>query len=165
VAHKMGDVAVLDCVREVAPPFSPEAAAEEFAGVCKAYGCTKVYGDKYAGEWPREQLRKHLVNYEIADRSKSEIYRDALPLINSRATDLLDNERLVMQLVGLERRTARGGRDSIDHAPGGRDDVANAAMGAIVMVQGRTTFHSDLIDRAFTSRVKPLWPKESVPCS
>jgi hypothetical protein len=34
--------------------------------------------------------------------------------------------RLVAQIVGLERRTARGGRDSIDHAPGAHDDVANA---------------------------------------
>jgi hypothetical protein len=37
-----------------------------------------------------------------------------------------------MQLVGLERRTARGGKDSIDHCPGAHDDVANAAAGAIV---------------------------------
>ena len=27
------------------------------------------------------------------------------------------------------RRTARGGRDSIDHAPGGHDDLANAVAG------------------------------------
>lgn len=37
-----------------------------------------------------------------------------------------------MQLVGLERRTARGGRDSIDHPPGGHDDVANAVAGALL---------------------------------
>jgi hypothetical protein len=30
------------------------------------------------------------------------------------------------QLCELERRTARGGRDSVDHAAGGHDDVANA---------------------------------------
>ena len=40
-----------------------------------------------------------------------------LPLLNSQAVDLLDNERLVSQLVSLERRTTRGGRDSIDHLP------------------------------------------------
>ena len=33
------------------------------------------------------------------------------------------------QLIGLERRTARGGRDSIDHGPGGHDDVCNAVAG------------------------------------
>jgi hypothetical protein len=35
-------------------------------------------------------------------------------------------------VVALERRTARGGRDSIDHAPGARDDVANAVAGVVV---------------------------------
>jgi hypothetical protein len=30
------------------------------------------------------------------------------------------------------RRTARGGRDSIDHAPGAHDDLANSACGALV---------------------------------
>ena len=42
---------------------------------------------------------------------------------------MLDDARLLTQLVGLERRTARGGRDSIDHAPGGHDDLANAVAG------------------------------------
>jgi len=40
-----------------------------------------------------------------------------------------DEPRLVAQIVGLERRTARGGRDTIDHAPGAHDDLANAALG------------------------------------
>jgi hypothetical protein len=37
-----------------------------------------------------------------------------------------------MQVTSLERRTARGGRDSIDHAPGAHDDIANAVAGALV---------------------------------
>jgi len=36
-----------------------------------------------------------------------------MPLINSRGCDLLDNDRMLHQLVSLERRTARGGRDCI----------------------------------------------------
>ena len=67
-----------------------------------------------------------------ADLSKSEIYRDFLPRLNSREVDLLDVKRLRTQFLGLERRTARGGRDSIDHAPGAHDDVANAAAGVLV---------------------------------
>jgi hypothetical protein len=39
--------------------------------------------------------------------------------------------RLARFFVGLERRTARAGRDSIDHAPGAHDDVANAAAGVV----------------------------------
>jgi hypothetical protein len=46
--------------------------------------------------------------------------------------ELLDVPRLHAQLAGLERRVARGGRDTIDHAPGGHDDLANAACGALI---------------------------------
>jgi hypothetical protein len=55
----------------------------------------------------------------------------------ARRIDLLDSPKLLAQLVGLERRVGRGGRDSIDHAPGGHDDVANAVAGALVMALGR----------------------------
>ena len=54
---------------------------------------------------------------------------DLLPLINSSRIELLDDARLINQLVGLERRTARGGRDFIDHPPGGHDDICNAVAG------------------------------------
>jgi hypothetical protein len=54
---------------------------------------------------------------------------DLLPLINSRRIELVDDARLLNQLCALERRTARGGRDSIDHPPGGRDDVVNTVAG------------------------------------
>ncbi len=62
---------------------------------------------------------------------KSEIYVSLLPAINSRRCDFLDNERLIAELCGLERRTARGGRDSIDHRPGAHDDLCNAVAGAV----------------------------------
>jgi hypothetical protein len=48
---------------------------------------------------------------------------------------LLDNDRLLAQLTRLERRTARSGKDSIDHAPGAHDDLANAAAGVLVLAQ------------------------------
>ena len=57
-----------------------------------------------------------------------------LPMLNAGRCSLLDNQRLISQLCGLERRTARGGRDSIDHAPGGHDDIANAVAGALLLV-------------------------------
>jgi hypothetical protein len=53
--------------------------------------------------------------------------------LNSRKCQLLDIRRLISQLHGLERRTARGGKDSIDHGPGAHDDVANAVAGALVL--------------------------------
>jgi hypothetical protein len=132
IAHKKGDTAVLDLVREVKPPFSPEAVCVEFAEDLKRFRIASVEGDRYAGEWPREQLRKNGIAYKVAEQTRSEMYLDLLPLINSQAVDLLDNDRLVTQLVALERRTSRGGRDSIDHGPGGHDDVANAVAGVLV---------------------------------
>jgi hypothetical protein len=61
-----------------------------------------------------------------------------LPLLNSRKVQLLDDRRLISQLHGLERRTARGGKDSIDHSPGAKDDVANSVAGALVLAAGKT---------------------------
>ena len=71
-----------------------------------------------------------------AEKSKSDLYAALLPAINSRRVELLDHSRLASQLCSLERRTAWGGRDSIDHGPGGHDDVANAVAGALVAAQG-----------------------------
>ncbi len=137
IAHREerngASVAVLDVLREVRPPFSPEKTSEQFAEVLKAYRVRDVEGDRYAGEWPREQFRKHDVRYVPSEKSKSDIYRDTLPLLNSGRVELLDAPRLLSQFASLERRTARGGRDSIDHAPKAHDDVANAAAGALLL--------------------------------
>jgi hypothetical protein len=135
VAHRDKDgVAILDAIREYRPPFSPEAVVVEIAALLKSYRIHQVVGDRYAGEWPRERFRLSGISYAISERPKSDIYRDSLPLLNSGKLELLDNKRLAAQLVGLERRTARGGRDSIDHGPAGHDDIANAALGALLLV-------------------------------
>lgn len=133
IAHREGDLAVLDAVREVRAPFSPESAVTEFVCVLQFYGIDTVVGDRYAGNWPAEAFRKHGIEYEPAEKPKSDLYRDLLPALNSGAVSLLDNDRMVAQLCGLERRTARGGRDSIDHHRDGKDDIANAVAGALLL--------------------------------
>ena len=67
--------------------------------------------------------------YEQSARPKSDLYIDLLAAINSRRVSLLDHPKLISQLTALERRVARSGRDSVDHPPGGHDDVANAVAG------------------------------------
>jgi len=135
IGHSEKGTAILDCVRERKPPFSPEAVVSEFAELLKTYRIREVVGDRYAGEWPREQFRKAGIEYRTSEKSKSEIYGELLPVLNSGRAELLDSERLVSQLVRLERRTARGGKDSIDHGPGGHDDLINAAAGVLVQLQ------------------------------
>ena len=44
--------AVVDALREVTPPFSPEQVVEQFSSLLRSYNCDKVVGDRYAGEWP-----------------------------------------------------------------------------------------------------------------
>jgi hypothetical protein len=136
VAHADGDRAVVDAIRERRPPFSPDDVVIEFSALLKAYRITEVYGDRYAGEWPRERFSAYGIRYVVADKPKSDIYRDLLPVLNAHRAELLDIPRLSSQLCALERRTARGGRDSIDHAPGAHDDVANAVGGVISRVVG-----------------------------
>jgi hypothetical protein len=127
---KSGKV-VISVLRERKPPFSPEAVVEEFCEVIKSYAAHRVRNDHYAGEWPREQFRKRGITYEPCEHPKSDLYRDFLPLVNSQRVVLLDHPKLISQLSNLERRTARSGKDSIDHAPNSHDDVANAVAGVV----------------------------------
>jgi len=99
----------------------------------KRYHLSSVTGDRFGGEWPREVFTRHGVTYRISDRTRSEIYQSLLPELNSKNVALLDNQRLLTQLCGLERRTSRGGRDLIDHGPGNYDDVINSAAGALLL--------------------------------
>jgi hypothetical protein len=134
IAHKEGTTVVLDLLRESRPPFSPEAVVAEYASTLKGYRCSTVYGDKYGGEWVTEQFRNHGVHYEHSEWNRSELYLDMLPLINSRAVAFLDNDRMQMQFVSLERTSARGAvRDRVDHPRGMHDDLENSAAGALVL--------------------------------
>ena len=135
VAHlDNSGVAILDAVREIRAPFSPEAATHEHVDFLKAYRVRSVVGDKYGGEWPSEQFEKRGIAYEASERTKSEIYTEVLPSFNGHKVELLDNRRLLAQLGGLERRVVRGtGRDVVDHGPGRHDDICNAACGALLL--------------------------------
>ena len=136
VAHREGDRHVLDAVRERKGPLSPDSVIREYAAFLKGYGCHSVVGDRYSAMFVIEAFGKHGITYLASERTKSELYIEMLPVLNSGRLELLDDSRLVSQLVRLERRTSRGGKDSVDHPPGSHDDVANAAAGVLVLVKG-----------------------------
>jgi hypothetical protein len=50
----------------------------------------------------------------------------------------------VAQICGLERRTGRSGKDSIDHAPNGHDDLANAVAGAAAATRPKYRYDCSL---------------------
>ena len=135
IAHSEGGKAVLDCLREVRPPFSPEQVVAEFSNTLKRYRCQQTKGDRFAGDWPKESFSRHGVSYETETRSKSELYIELIPLLNSGLVELLESDTLRRQLCSLERRTHAGGRQSVDHAPRGHDDLINSAAGALLQSQ------------------------------
>jgi hypothetical protein len=135
VAHRNADgVGVLDCVRERLSPFNPDEVVQEFSALLKSYGITSVCGDRYAGEWPRARFLAYGISYEPSEKPKSDLYKEALPLLSSARVELLDHQRLLNQFASLERRTARGGRDSVDHPPHSKDDLSNSVAGVLVLV-------------------------------
>jgi hypothetical protein len=148
IAHRDGERVVVDCIREVKPPLSPEGVIAEFVSVLKSYYCHKVTGDRYGGEFPREQFRKRGITYNVSERVKSDIYVDFLPLLNSNRVMLPRNEKLIRQLTSLERTTVRGsGKDTIDHPRdrGMHDDVANAVAGAAVLAGSFGGYNLELL--------------------
>jgi hypothetical protein len=134
-SHYEGDVRIarLCLLREYSAPCDPSVVIDDICKICREYKIFAVMGDRYGGEFPPERFRSHGVTYQISEKTKSEIYRDALPLLNSGRVELLDDKKLIAQICSLERRVGRGtGRDIIDHRPGGHDDVCNAALGALM---------------------------------
>src|SRR5262249_58810737 len=50
IAHKEGMSSVLDAVREIRPPFSPEQAVEEVCALLRQYQIYGARSDRYGGE-------------------------------------------------------------------------------------------------------------------
>jgi len=147
------NLVVLDQLVEQRPPFSPEETVAGFAALLKDYGIRMVTGDKFGGLWPAERFKVHGIHYVPADKSKSQIYLECLPLLTGRGCELLDIPRLTQQFTALERRTSWGGRDSVD-APGGLpEDCANSTAGALVLAA--STRRRGLRPTAVTSLQKP----------
>lgn len=130
-------VQVLDALLEIRPPFRPSEVCAEFAAFLKPYGVVIVEADRWAGQFPVEQMAMHGITVWPSERTKSDCYRELLPRLTSGTVELLDIPRLHDQLAALERRIGRSGREIIDHPEGKRfhDDAANAAALALVRLE------------------------------
>ncbi len=143
IGHNEKGVAHLDLVRARKPPFSPDGVVAEFALLLQRYGITQVTGDRYAGQWVVEAFQKAGIQYVHSERSKSEIYLEAEPMFATGKCRVLDHKTLLNELRRLERRTSKSGKDTVDHPPGGHDDVANAVCGVLVLARGRVQIDLD----------------------
>lgn len=134
IAHGEGERAILDLLKEVAAPFSPQEAVKEFSQLLKAYRVSEVAGDRYSAEWVKEAFERQGVRYVLSEKNRSELYLEFLPAMTSGQIELLDSPRMKQQFANLQRRTTGAGRDSVDHGVGGHDDLSNAAAGALCRV-------------------------------
>jgi hypothetical protein len=134
IGHKQDDLIIVDCIREIVAPFDPESAADEFVRLFRSYGITKTNDDRYAAAWCSQAFEKRRIAYRHSELPKSQLYQNLLPHLNSKTIRLLDHPRSINQICSLERRTSRGGRDSIDHPTQAHDDIANSIGGLAYVV-------------------------------
>ena len=113
---------------------NPAATTANFCQLLKEYRVGTVFGDRYAAEWSRTEFRRCGVDYLDAPGVRSALYLSMASALQAGRVELPPCEKLERQLVNLERRTTRGGRDIIDHPPGLHDDRANAAAGLVAVL-------------------------------
>jgi hypothetical protein len=174
IAHRDGERIVIDVCRGRKPPFDPASVAAEYAKLAREYRCS-VVGDNYAGEWVSQAFRSAGVEYRRADRPKSELYLEGLSGFTRGLVELPDMPALSRELRLLERRTARSGRDTVDHGPSGSDDHANVVFGALwllakrgnAIIAGPIVYRGGALDAPWANTGNPwdeyratMWPND-----
>ena len=126
VAHLEDSRAVVDAVRYWPAPHDPAVVAAQVAEFLAPYGINYAVADQYGAELSRTIYGEKGITLTPAEVTRSEAYLHLLPLLTTGRVELPPLPRLRQELLGLERRTARSGKDSVDHRPGAHDDAANA---------------------------------------
>jgi hypothetical protein len=134
IAHAAGERVVVDVVRAWPAPFSPPTVVAEAAELLKRYDVMAVTGDRYGAEWPPAEFQKHGIEYMRSELDRSRLYLELLPIVNSGNVEIPNDQMLLRELRGLERRRGTAGRDRVDHRPGSHDDRANSLAGAAWLV-------------------------------
>jgi hypothetical protein len=132
IGHK-GAPCEIDVVREVKPRFVPAQVISSWVPLLKSYRITEVEGDKFAGGFHSSEWQAHGITFRASERTTSENYLSALPVLLAGRVRLIDNATLRQQLGSLERRVGAGDRESVSHPAyaSAHDDCATAVAGAI----------------------------------
>jgi hypothetical protein len=144
IAHREGERIIADVIRGRRPPFDPASVAVEHATLAREYHCSKVVGDNYSGEWVSQAFKAAGVDYTRSELPKSGLYLEGLPAFSRGTISIPNHPLLIRELRLLERRTARSGKDSVDHGPSGSDDHANVLFGAMYLLRRRPNLEISL---------------------
>jgi hypothetical protein len=125
--------AVLDIVAQQAgaAPFNPRDAVRKFVGILKEYGVRTVHGDAYAGQTFRADFESADLRYVVSGLTTSDLYEALEPKVNAGEVELLDQPKLLEQLLTL---VVRGSK--VTHQTGDHDDWCTSAAGALHLVSG-----------------------------
>lgn len=118
--------------RRWSPPFSPLAVVQEAQALLRRYGADDLQIDRFAPGLFADLFAARAVTCRVSPLDTSATFLELLAHVNAGTVRLLDDEVLLAQLRGLERRTRSGGRDVVGHRPHSHDDVAAAAGGALI---------------------------------
>ena len=151
VAHSDRDRIVIDAVRRWPSPHDPAVVAKEVAAFLAHYGLRTATADAYGAEITRSVYREAGVELLTSDASRSELYMAMLPLFTTGRIEIPPDSRLRLELLTLERRTARGGKDSVDHRVGAQDDVCNAAALAARAVSRRRDAGRNMVAAGYST--------------
>jgi hypothetical protein len=143
----------------------PRAAMREFVELAKQYRCSVIVGDNYSAEWVAGACREDGGEYQQSKLVRSELYLTGLPHFTRGIVSIPNLPPLLRELRLLERRTARSGKDTVDHGVGGSDDYANALFGALHLAASVPVFQEPPIVEVFVGEVvnpvreafRPAW--------
>jgi hypothetical protein len=135
ISHKRDDGRVIvDVIRGKRAPFDPASVAREFSLLAREYHCGTVTGDCYSAGWVKGAFEANGVEYKQSPLTRSELYLEGLPLFSRGMVSIPDHSQTLREMRLLQRRTAKSGRDSVDHGAGGTDDFVNSLFGSLYLV-------------------------------
>jgi hypothetical protein len=139
IGHKKAEKrqVIIDFIRRYRSPHSPYQIIGSMCEELRRFFIRKITGDNYSAEFVKQAFEQNGMKYEKSELPKSGLYLELLPRICSKEIELLDDEVSINQLASLERRTRSGGKDTVDHGQGGKDDVANSIAGLSFIVISR----------------------------
>ncbi len=139
------DRPVLAALREFRPPFVVQTIVNEIAALCRSYRINRIVGDAWSGDFIRQAFNSCGLEYQVSRRSKSQLYFEAIPLIASGRALMPANDRMISQIMNLERRVTRSSnREQISHPVGAgqHDDLSNSALASLVLASERSGGHT-----------------------
>ena len=124
----------IDNLIEYPPGSSPDAATAGIVEILRTYRVDGVTGDNYAKLWTQEAYTTRGVRYDRCNEVRSDVYLASAASFLSGNVRLLDHPRAIGQLANLERRTQRGGKETVGHSLGMHDDLANCIAGIVYLL-------------------------------